>query len=91
MAIEIKKTIVKMNKQLYLSASILDISKTLMYKFRYDYFKPSMGIEQNYVIQILIALLFILKLKILFKMFLMMLKNGLIRLTLIKMIKGLFQ
>ena len=29
-----------MNKPLYLGASILDISKTLMYKFRYDYLKP---------------------------------------------------
>ena len=35
----------------------------------------SMGIEQNYVVQILIVLLFILKLKIFFKIFLMMLKN----------------
>ena len=39
-AIEMKKTIVKMNKPLYLGASILDISKTLMYKFWYDYLKP---------------------------------------------------
>ena len=35
-----KKTKVKMNKQLYLGMSILDITKTLMYKFWYDYFKP---------------------------------------------------
>ena len=40
MAIEIKKARAKMNKPLYLGASILDISKTLMYKFRYDYLKP---------------------------------------------------
>ena len=29
-----------MNKPLYLGASELDISKTLMYKFWYDYLKP---------------------------------------------------
>ena len=43
MAIEMKKTIVKTNKSLYLGASILDISKTLMYKFWYDYLKPRYG------------------------------------------------
>ena len=35
-----RKTTVKMNKPLYLGASVLDISKMLMYKFLYDYFKP---------------------------------------------------
>ena len=40
MVIEIKKTRVKMNKPLYLGMSILDISKTLMYKLCYDYLKP---------------------------------------------------
>ena len=39
MAIEMKKTRIKMNKPLYLGASILDISKTLTYKFWYDYLK----------------------------------------------------
>ena len=43
MAIEMKKIRVKMNKPLYLGMSILDISKTLMYKFWYDYFKPKYG------------------------------------------------
>ena len=43
MAIEMKKTRIKMNKPLYLGMSILDISKTLMYKFWYDYFKPKYG------------------------------------------------
>ena len=42
-AIEMKKTTVKMNKPIYLGMSILDISKTLMYKFWYDYFKPKYG------------------------------------------------
>ena len=29
-----------MNKPIYLGMSILDISKTLMYEFWYDYMKP---------------------------------------------------
>ena len=40
LAIEMKKTKVKMNKPVYLGMSILDISKTLMHKFWYDCIKP---------------------------------------------------
>ena len=40
LVIEMKKTKVKMDKPVYLGMSILDISKTLMYKFWYDYLKP---------------------------------------------------
>ena len=43
MAIEMKKARVKMSKPLYLGMSILDISKTLMYSFWYDYVKPKYG------------------------------------------------
>ena len=43
MAIEMKKTRVKMTKPLYLGMSILDISKILMYEFWYDYIKPKHG------------------------------------------------
>ena len=38
-----KKTKVKMNKPVYLGLSILEISKTLMHKFWYDYMKPKYG------------------------------------------------
>ena len=40
MAIEMKKTVIVMNKPIYLGQAILDISKTLMYEFWYDYIKP---------------------------------------------------
>ena len=43
MAIEMKKTRVKMTKPLYLGMSILDISKILMYEFWYDYISPKYG------------------------------------------------
>ena len=32
-----------MNKPIYLGMSVLDISKTLMYEFWYEYFKPKYG------------------------------------------------
>ena len=38
--IETKKTEAKINKPIYLGLSILDILKTLMYEFWYDYIKP---------------------------------------------------
>ena len=40
---EMKKVEVKMNKPVYLGQAILDISKTLMYKFWYKYIKPKYG------------------------------------------------
>ena len=43
LAIEMEKTKAKMNKPIYLGMSVLDISKTLMYKVWYDYFKPKYG------------------------------------------------
>ena len=43
LVIEMKKTKVKMNKPIYLGLSILEISKTLMYEFWYDYMKPKYG------------------------------------------------
>ena len=40
---EMKKREVYMDKPIYLRQAILDISKTLMYEFCYDYLKPMYG------------------------------------------------
>ena len=40
---EMNKTKVKMNKQIYLRLSILEISKLLMCEFWYDYMNPKYG------------------------------------------------
>ena len=41
--IEMKKAEVKINKPIYLGQAILDLSKTLMYEFWYDYLKYMYG------------------------------------------------
>ena len=43
LVMEMKKTEAKMNKPIYLGEAVLDISKTLMYEFWYDYLKPKYG------------------------------------------------
>ena len=40
LAIEMRKTEITMNKPVYIGQAILDISKTLMYEFYYEYIKP---------------------------------------------------
>ena len=40
LAIEMMKTIVKMNQPVYPRLSVLELNKTLMYVFWYDYIKP---------------------------------------------------
>ena len=91
MAIEMKKTKVKINKLVYRGMSILDISKTLMYEYWCYCIKPNMVTEQNYATWILIALLFILSLKISTKTLLMIFTCGLIHLTMMRMVKDRFQ
>ena len=40
---EMKKVEIKMNKPIYLGQAILDISKTIMFEFWYDYIKHKYG------------------------------------------------
>ena len=82
-----RKTKVKMNKLVYLGMSTLDISKTLMNKFWYDYIKPKYKEKAKLCYMDTDSFLFIFLLKTFLKIFLMMLKDGLIHLIMIKMIK----
>ena len=43
--VEMGKTEIKRNKPVYLGQAILDLSKTLMYEFHYDYMRPRYGIK----------------------------------------------
>ena len=40
---EMRKVEIRMNKPIYLGQAILDISKTLIFEFWYDYIKPTYG------------------------------------------------
>ena len=85
-----KKTEVKMNKLIYLGQAILDISKTLMYEFWYYYIKPKYEEKAKLCYMDADTLLFISKLKIFIKILQVTLKNGLILLFIIKMMKDLY-
>ena len=88
MAIEMKMTKLKMSKPRDLGMSILDISKTLIYEFWYDYIKLKYGDRvkpcytdtDRFVINIITEDFF-------WKIFPMVLKDGLTHLTTMKMIK----
>ena len=81
-----------MNKPVYLGMSVLDISKTLMYKFWYDYIKPNYEdraklcytATDSFIIHIITEYFFA-------DIFDDVLIDGLIHLTMIKMIKDFFQ
>ena len=79
---ETKKIKVKINKPIYLGISTLDVSKTLMYEFWYDYIKP------RYQVRVQLCYMDI---KIFMNTFLMTLKNGLTHQTTAKMIIDCFQ
>ena len=101
LAIEMKKTKVKMNKPVYLGMSILDISKTLMYEFWYDYIKPKYqwnGIQRScaqYKAKICSiytdSFLFHIKTEHFYEEIVDDVENGLTHLTMTKMTKDRFQ
>ena len=84
-----KKTKAKMNKPTYLGMSILDIRKSLMYEFWYDYVKPRYKYKAKLYYMDTDSFMFLLK--IFLKTLSMMLKDGLIHLTMIRMTKDHFQ
>ena len=83
MAIEMRKTKVKMNKPVYLGQAIFDISKTLIYEFYYDYLKVKHKdkVKPCYMNRVLF---YTLKQEIFTKTLLMMCLNGLIHLLMMK-------
>ena len=46
-AVEMGKRKIRMNKPVYLEQVILDLSKTLMYEFHYDYLRPKYSSKVN--------------------------------------------
>ena len=66
-----------MNTRVYLGLSILDISKTLMYEFCYDYIKPKYQHDAKLCYMDTDSFIIILKLKIFMKKLQMMLKKDL--------------
>ena len=75
-----KKTKVKMNKPIYLDMSILDISKTFMYKSWDEYIKPKYGDKVKLCYTDTGSFIIHIITEDFLKIFLMMLQNGMIHL-----------
>ena len=43
LAMEMRKTKIKMNVPIYVGFTVLEVSKTVMWEFFYDYLKPKYG------------------------------------------------
>ena len=100
LAIEMKMAKVRMSKPMYLGKSILDISKTFMYEFWHDYIKPKYKDKaklyymdtDSFVTFIFFVIFYIfgILLKNVLKTLTMILKDGLMHLTMIRMTKKHF-
>ena len=90
LGIEMKKTKVKINKPVYLGMSI-DISKTLMYEFWYDYIEPKYKEKAKLCYMDTDSFIINIFTEDFLKILVMMLIHGMIRLIMVKMIKDLFQ
>ena len=86
-----KKTKVKLNKPVYLGMSILDISKTLMYEFWYDYVKPKYRDKAKLCYMNTDSFVINIFTEDFLKTLIMMLKDGLIHVTMIRVTKDDFQ
>ena len=71
--------------------AILDISKTIMYEFWYDYIKPKYGDRAKLCYTDTDSFVIHIKTEDFLKIFPMMLMDGLIHLAMIKMRKDFFQ
>ena len=80
-----------MTKPLYLGMTLLDISKTLMYEFWYDYISPKYGDRVKLCYTDTDSFIINIKTEDVFEDISNDVENGLIRLIMIKMIKDLFQ
>ena len=91
MAIEMKKTKVKISKPVYLGMSILNISKTLMYEFWYDFIKPMYKDKVKLCYMDTDSFVIYIKTEYFYEDFGSDAERGLIHLTMMRMMKDRFQ
>ena len=78
LAMEMKKTKIKLNVPIYIGFTILEVTKTVMWEFLYDYLKPKYGDKMKLCYTDTDSFIFHTKQKTFLKILTTMLKNGLI-------------